>query len=178
MGTAVTPTPGNVRFASVAGIGLILLLINGLINIGAAIMVPVTLEMKGGQGGGSGGVVIGQAPEEDMLGTTYARLHTENPKLDQLLVDSMLGMCSMMMAMGVLFVAVAWFGARRRARWAPWALLLSAVVWVPYYFVIGADMARFGARDAGKAPWMLAVFALPAIVGALLMIVRARQVIE
>jgi hypothetical protein len=176
MGTgALTPSAPVVRFRSVAGVGLILLIIYGLINIGAAIGVPLSLEMKGGQGGGDGGVIIGRVPEEFMLGTTYTRLHTENPKLDQLLVDSMVGMCAMMMAMGVLYLAAAWFGARRGTRWVLWSLLVSGIVWVPYYFVIGADLARFGAPDAGKAPWMVAMFALPPILGVALMLAGTRR---
>ena len=165
----------TIRFRSVAGVGLMLLLLYGLVNVGAAIFVPMTLERNGGQGGGSSGVIIGRAPEEAMLGTTYARLHAENPKLDQLLVDSMVGMCSQMMAMGVLFLAVAWFGARRGAAWAPWALLVCAIVWIPYYFVIGADLARFGATDAGSYAWMTTIFAAPAVVGVVLLIVGTRR---
>src|SRR6266567_3623851 len=105
--TAVSDT--KVRWRSVSGIGLALLLIYGLINVGAALAVPMTLEAKGGQGGGSGGVIMAQSPEEYMLGTTYAQLHQDNPKLDKLLVDSMLGMCSMMMGMAVAFLGIAWF---------------------------------------------------------------------
>ena len=42
-----------------------------------------------------------------MLGTTYALLHRDNPKLDKLLVDSMLGMCAQMMTMAVALLAPA-----------------------------------------------------------------------
>jgi hypothetical protein len=109
-----------------------------------------------------------------MLGTTYAQLHRDNPKLDKLLVDTMLGMCAQMMAMAVAFLAISWFAARRGQRWAPWVLLVSGVVWVPYYYVIALDFAAFGATDARTAAGMIAIYAIPAVVGAILMIV-ARQ---
>jgi hypothetical protein len=48
-----------------------------------------------------------------MLGTTYAQLHHDNPKLDKLLVDSMLAMCAQMMAMAVAFLGIVWFAPRR-----------------------------------------------------------------
>jgi len=80
-----------------------------------------------------------------------------------------------MMAMGVLFLAVAWFGARRGAVWAPWALLACAIVWIPYYFVIGADLARFGATGAGSYAWMTTIFAAPAVLGVVLLIVGTRR---
>ena len=106
-----------------------------------------------------------------MLGTTYAQLHNDNPKLDKLLVDSMLGMCSQMMAMAVAFLAIAWFAARRGARWAPWALLISGFIWVPYYFVIASDMKAFGAEDTFMSAVMISLFAIPAVLGAVLMLV-------
>ncbi len=165
----------TVRWKSLAGVGLALLLLYGLLNFAAAIGVPLSLEAKGGQGGGNGGVIMARGPEEHMLGTTYARLHTENPKLDQLLVDSMLGMCSMMMSMAVAVLGVTWFGARRGARWAPWVVLVSAVAWVPYYFIIASDWAAFGATGTMKGAVMVAWFALPAVVGAILMIVGGRR---
>ncbi len=92
----------KVQWKSLSGLGLAFLIIYGVINLGAALVVPMTLEAKGGQGIGSAGVIIGRGPEEFMLGTTYAQLHQDNPKLDKLLVDSMLGMCSQMMAMAVV----------------------------------------------------------------------------
>ena len=105
-----------------------------------------------------------------MLGTTYAQLHRDNPKLDKLLVDSMLGMCAQMMAMAVAFVAIAWFAARRGERWAPWVLLVSGVVWVPYYYVIARDFTAFGAQDTVMAAGMTSMYAIPAVAGAILML--------
>ena len=168
----------KIRWKSISGIGLVLLLIYGVMNFGAAIVVPTTLEAKGGQGLGDGGVVIGAAPEEYMLGTTYAKLHEDNPKLDKLLVDTMLGMCSEMMAMAVAFLAIAWFAARRGARWAPWVLLVSGIIWVPYYFVIASDMGALGATGTVKAAWMVSLFAIPAVLGAVLMLVAPQSTRE
>jgi hypothetical protein len=45
-------------------------------------------------------------------------------------------------------LATAWFGLRRGGRWAFWALLLSGLVALVYYFVISADYARQGAAWA------------------------------
>jgi len=164
----------NVRWKSISGVGLALLLIYGVMNVGAALVVPVALEARAVRGLGDGGVIIGNGPEEYMLGTTYAQLHRDNPKLDKLLVDSMLAMCSQMMAMAVAFLAIAWFAARRGARWAPWVLLVSGVIWVPYYFVIASDLGAFGAKDTFMAAWMVSMFAIPAVVGAVLMLVAPR----
>jgi hypothetical protein len=110
-----------------------------------------------------------------MLGTTYAQLHQNNPKLDKLLVDTMLGMCAQMMAMAAAFLGIAWFAARRGARWAPWVLLVSGVVWVPYYFVVASDFGAFGAKDTFMAAVTVSLFAIPAVIGAILMLAAPRQ---
>jgi hypothetical protein len=160
----------NVRWRSLSGVGLALLLLYGAMNLASAVMVPIALEARAVSGLGDGAVLLANGPEEYMLGTTYAQLHRDNPKLDKLLVDSMLGMCAQMMAMAVAFLAVAWFAARRGARWAQWVLLVSGVVWVPYYFVIASDFAAFGAKDTVMAARMTSLYAIPAVVGAILML--------
>jgi hypothetical protein len=75
----------TVRWKSISGVGLALLLLYGALNVVSAIVVPVALEARAVKGLGDGAVLIGTAPEEYMLGTTYVRLHRDNPKLDKLL---------------------------------------------------------------------------------------------
>ena len=171
---AATAPETNVRWKSLSGIGLALLLFYGAMNVVSALVVPIALEARAVSGLGDGAVLIANGPEEYMLGTTYAQLRQNNPKLDKLLVDTMLAMCAQMMAMAVAFLAIAWFAARRGQRWAPLALLVSGVVWVPYYFVIASDFEAFGAKDTFMAAVMVSLFAIPAVVGAILMLV-ARQ---
>ena len=165
----------KVRWKSMPGIGLVLLLIYGVLNVVSAIAVPIALEARAVKGLGDGAVLLGTPQEEYMIGTTYAQLHQNNPKLDKLLVDTMLGMCAQMMAMAVAFLGIAWFAARRGARWAPWVLLVSGVVWVPYYFVIASDFGAFGAKGTFMAAAMVSLFAIPAVVGAILMLAAPRQ---
>jgi len=171
-----TASPGKaVRWRSTAGVGLALLLVYGVLNAASAVIVPVALEARAVRGLGDGAVLLASGAEEYMLGTTYARLHRDNPKLDKLLVDTMLGMCAQMMAMAVAFLGIGWFAARRGARWAPWVLLVSGLIWVPYYFVIASDFGAFGAPDTFKAAVMVAVFAIPAVLGAVLMLIPQRR---
>src|SRR5215210_2786566 len=168
--TAATPDT-HVRWKSVSGVGLALLLVYGALNFVSAVGVPIALEARTVSGLGDGAVLLANGPEEYMLGITYAQLHRDNPKLDKFLVDTMLGMCAQMMAMAVAFLAISWFAARRGQRWAAWVLLVSGGVWVPYYYVIALDFAALGATEAGAAAGMIAIYAIPAVVGAILMIV-------
>jgi hypothetical protein len=48
---------------------------------------------------------------------------------------------------------------------------VSGVVWVPYYFVIALDFAAFGAKDSVMAAGMVSIYAIPAVVGAIVMLV-------
>jgi hypothetical protein len=173
MDTAAPDT--KVRWRSISGVGLALLLIYGVLNVVSALVVPMALEARAVRGLGDAAVIIGRGPEEYMLGPTYAQLLQGNPMLDPLLVDSMLAMCSQMMAMAAAFLGIAWFAARRGARWAPWVLLVSGVIWVPYYFIIASDFGAFGAKDTFMAAVMVSMFAIPAVVGAVLMLVAPRR---
>jgi hypothetical protein len=117
-----------------------------VINIALAIAVPTTLDIKGSDA--FPGVVFSGTGDAQLLGRSLAGLRHDNPKLDTLLVDSMTSMCAMMMGWGIMILATAWFGLRRGWPWAFWALLLSGLVALVYYFVISADYARQGAAWA------------------------------
>src|SRR2546421_5795105 len=131
------------RWRSWLGASVIFFLIFGVINVGLAIAVPTTLHLNGS----FSGVVFG-AGDAQLLGRSFAGLRHDNPKLDMLLVDSMTSMCAMMMGWGIMILATAWFGLRRGGPWAFWALLLSGLGSLGYYFVISADYARQGAAWA------------------------------
>ena len=128
------------RWRSWLGASMIFFLIFGVINVGLAIAVPATLHLNGS----FPGVVFG-AGDAQLLGRSFAGLRHDNPKLDTLLVDSMTSMCAMMMGWGIMILATAWFGLRRGGPWAFWALLLSGLVALVYYFEISVDYARQGA---------------------------------
>jgi hypothetical protein len=70
-----------------------------------------------------------------------AALRHENPKLDTLLVSSMVGMCSQMMAFAIVALLVSWFVIRRGVAWALWGVTAGALVQVPYYAAISSMYA-------------------------------------
>jgi hypothetical protein len=135
---------GAFRWRSWLGASVIFFLIFGMINVISAIAVPLTLHLNGA----FPGVVFSATGDPQLLGRSISGLHHDNPKLDTLLVDSMTSMCAMMMAWGIMILAAAWFGLRRGRLWTYWALLLSGLVSLVYYFVISADYARQGAAWA------------------------------
>ena len=135
---------GGPRWRSWLGASVLFFLIFGVIYVVLAISVPLTLHLNGA----FPGVVFSGSGDPQLLGRSFTGLRHDNPKLDTLLVDSMTSMCAMMMGWAIMTLAAAWFGLRRGQSWAYWALLLSGLVSLMYYFVISADYARHGASWA------------------------------
>jgi hypothetical protein len=153
---------GGFRWRSWLGASVIFFLIFGLINVVLAIAVPLTLHFNGA----FPGVVFSATGDQQLLGRSITGLHHDNPKLDTLLVDSMTSMCAMMMGWGIMILTAAWFGLRRGRSWTYWALLLSGLVSLVYYFVISADYARQGASWADGLQSVLEA-SIPLFLGAI-----------
>ena len=132
------------RWRSWLGASVIFFLIFGVIDVAVGIAVPAQLHLIGS----FPGVVFSGTGDTQLLGRSFVGLRHDNPKLDTLLVDSMTSMCAMMTGWGIMILATAWFGLRRGGPWAFWALSLSGLVALVYYFVISADYARQGAAWA------------------------------
>src|SRR2546430_517558 len=150
------------RWRSWLGASVIFFLIFGVTNVGLAIAVPITFHLNGSDA--FPGVVFSGTGDAQLLGRSFVGLRHDNPKLDTLLVDSMTSMCAMMMGWGIMILATAWFGLRRGGPWAFWALLLSGLVALAYYFVISADYARQGAAWADGLMTIL-LFSIPLFLG-------------
>jgi hypothetical protein len=114
----------------------------------AALFVPTTLATGGA---GASGLVLDPDADAYMFGGQHAldALRQTNPKLDTLLVDSMVAMCGQMMAFGILALLVTWFVIRRGQTWGVWAVTVAALAEVPYYVVITNMYAAQGAPVTG-----------------------------
>lgn len=86
----------------------------------------------------SGFIEIGLTPE--LVGTSAA-LRTQNPTLYNYISHLQVNLAAFIIAYGVVLIALAWFGVRRGARWAVWAVLgsyvLGLVVGLPIHYVYG-----------------------------------------
>jgi len=136
-------------------------------ELGAALLVPTTL-ISGGAGAATG-VVLDPNADAYLAGGKQAinALRHDNPKLDTVLVSSMVGMCSLMMAFAITTTLVTWFAIRHGQAWGLWAVTAAALAEVPYYAVItnlyAAQGAQVGGAIAGLAPfyvWPLVALAV------------------
>lgn len=152
------------RWRSWLGASVVLFLLYGAGNVLAALLVPATLIS-----GGAGATAPVTTLEADgyLVGGTQllAALRHDDPKLDTLLVSSMVSMCSQMMAFAILALLVTWFVIRRGHAWGVWGVTAAALVQVPSVAVITSMYAAQGAPQVGieLAPlyaWTLVAFAL------------------
>jgi len=104
------------KWRSWTGVATVLFLVYGAANLLAAIIVPTTLITGGAGALGGGGVVFSGDADSYLLGSSLGALRSSNPKLDTLLVSSMVGMCGQMIALAALFLAMTWFAFRRGQR--------------------------------------------------------------
>ncbi len=132
------------RWRSWLGASVILFLLWGAGNVVPALLVPGTL-IRGGAGAGP--LVFDQDLDAYLAGgrQVLEGLRSTNPKLDTLLVSSMVNMCSQMMAFGILTILIAWFVVRRGNKWGIWGVAAASLAEVPYAAIITSMYAAQGA---------------------------------
>ena len=154
------------RWRSWLGASVILFLLYGAANVLAALLVPTTLVTGGA---GATGLVLDQDADAYLVGGKQAinALRHDNPKLDTLLVSSMVAMCSQMMAFAIVAILTTWFVIRRGQTWGLWAVAAAAVAEVPYYVVILTMYAGQGAPVTGGIVGLTPFYVWPLVALAL-----------
>jgi hypothetical protein len=143
------------RWRSLLGASVLLFLLYGAANVLAAVMVPMAL-IRGGAGATA--VVLDPASDAYLAGGKQAltALRSTNPKLDTLLVSSMVSMCAQMMAFAIVAILVTWFAIRRGQAWGLWAVAAAVLAQLPYYAAILTMYAAQGAPLGGSVPGLSA----------------------
>ena len=151
------------RWGSWLGIGVALFLIAALVNVLAAVFVPLLLHLQGAGALGSS-LVWSSDGDAALLGRSLKDLATADPKLGTYLVSFMDTMCSMMMGWGLVSLAVTWFALRRAQLWSYWALVIANLATLVYYVVIiPATYAGAGAPVASG--YVVLLFYIPFALG-------------
>lgn len=161
------------RWKSLLGVSVIVFLLYGAFNVFLSLQVPIKL-VTGGVG--MNNLVLSTTTDTYMLGGKQAvdALRQTNPKLDTLLVSSMLAMCSQMMAFAIVSLLVTWFVIRQGQAWGVWAVTAAVLIQIPYYAVIINMYAAQGAPVGGVLP-ILAVFNIVPLVAFALGLVGIRR---
>ncbi len=156
------------RWRSLLGASVILFLLYGAANVLAALVVPTAL-IHGGAGASPGAVVLDADSDAYLAGGKQVidALRHDNPKLDTLLVSSMVSMCSQMMAFAIVAILVTWFAIRRGKTWGLWAVTAAALAQVPYYVAITTMYATQGAPIGRGLAGLVPLYVWPLIALAL-----------
>ena len=90
-------------------------------------------------GGGLGAAVVALGPvllpyDAAFLGLNVDRLRAINPQLIHFLQHDRITLAGTMVALGIFYFALSWFGIRRRRAWARDAMLSSGIVGFPTLF--------------------------------------------
>ena len=123
---------GGFRWRSWLGASVILFLLYGAVDMLSALYVPTTLIRGGAR---ATAVVLDPDSDAYLVGGKQVidTLRSANPKLDTLLVSSMVSMCAQMMAFAIVLLLVTWFAIRGGQAWGLWAVTAAALAQVPYY---------------------------------------------
>jgi len=145
------------------GVGVALFLIAALVNVLAAIFVPLTLHLQGAAAVGNS-LVWSSDGDAALLGRSLKDVAASDPKLGTYLVSFMDTMCSMMMGWGLVSLAVAWVALRRAQVWSYWTLVVANLATLVYYVVI-IPATYAGAGAPVKAGYAVLLFYIPFALG-------------
>jgi hypothetical protein len=127
-----THSPAQIGFASVKlGAATVALAGLGLIAYGIMFLIRNFY----------GFTELGITP--DLIGTTAEGLQRANPQLYHYISHLQVGISGFIIGLGIVVIALAWFGIRNGARWALWSAFLGPVVAVaialPLHYPYGFD---------------------------------------
>jgi hypothetical protein len=149
----------RLRWGSWLGIGVAFFLIAGLLNVLAAVIVPLILHLQGAAAVGSS-LVWSSDGDAALLGRSLKDVAAADPKLSTYLVSFMDTMCAMMMGWGLVSLAVTWFALRRARIWSYWTLVIANLGTLVYYVLI-IPVTYAGAGAPVASGYVVLLFYIP-----------------
>ena len=111
------PGPGSI-VSSRLTLGAVLVALAGVGLVGYGILFLIR--------NFSGFTELGLSPRQ--VGGTPEQIRTFSPDLYEYISHLHMAISGLLIALGIMVIALAWYGIRRGQRWALWTVLLSAVV--------------------------------------------------
>jgi hypothetical protein len=137
-------TEGHVQRQPIAGtsqlnLGATLVALSGIGLVGYGVMFLIR--------NFTGFIELGLTPEH--VGGTPAQIHTFSPNLYEYISHLQVAVSGFIIALGVVIIALAWYGIRKGERWALWTAFLGPLIGVgvavPLHFPYGiATMGHLG----------------------------------
>lgn len=145
------------------GISVVLFLVYGAIYLAIGALTPIFVDSDVG----SGGLIISGRTDTVVFGDTPEHIRQTNPALIQLRRITVQMLAGMLIAAGVMVVALAWFGLRQGQTWALVTLAVAGVAVLPFwYLTLRPYFAPGVSPTLGDLPpfmWVPAALLVPAV---------------
>ena len=152
------------NWLSPLGISVALFLLYGAVYVLIGAFTPVMADSDIGRRT----LVISNRTDRIVFGDSPENLLRNDPALTKLRTTIFNMLAGMLVAAGILVIAVAWFGLRQKQAWALGALALAGIAVLPFwwlvfrpYFQAGAPVGFF---DIPPFMWVPGVLLIPAVV--------------
>jgi hypothetical protein len=154
----------NFQWLSPLGLSVALFLLYGAIYLLIGVLTPIMVDSSVIPGI----LIISGRPDTVVFGDTPEHIRQTNPILVKLRSIILKMLAGMLVAAGVMVVALAWFGLRQGQAWALGTLAVAGVAVLPIwylvlrpYFVAGVSL---GLGDLPPFMWVPAALLLPAVI--------------
>jgi hypothetical protein len=127
------------------GASVALFVLFGVLNVFVGVVAPIFTGFRGPAEASTGGLFFSERSDTIVFGTAPAQLLREDRPLATLRWLMLLWLAAMLLAFGILQLALAWFGLRERHLWALWALSIGDLATLPYWLAMIQAYVRHGA---------------------------------
>ncbi len=150
-------------WSSPLGVAVALFLASGALWVLIGIAIPIGVRARWGSP-----MIVSSRSDAALLGAELVELERREPALRSARATLSDWVAGLLLAAGILEIAVAWFGLRSGAWWAWWTLTLVGALVLPFWALSLAPYVRAGAPLAlGDLPpfmWVPAALLVPAAV--------------
>jgi len=154
----------NFQWLSPLGVSVVLFLLYGAIYLLIGVLTPIMVDSSVSPGI----LIVSGRPDTAVLGDTPENLRQNNPALVKLRSIILNMLAGMLVAAGVMIVALAWFGVRQGQAWALGTLAVAGVAVLPFWYLVFRPYFAAGVSlTLGDLPpfmWVPAVLLLPAVI--------------
>ena len=151
------------------GASVALFVLFGVLNVVVGVLSPIFIGFRGPAEAPRGSLLFSERSDTVVFGTAPSQLLREDRPLAMLRWLMLLWLAAMLLAFGILQLALAWFGLRERHVWALWALTIGDLATLPYWLAMIQAYVRHGAPlGAGDLPPLfryLAAIPIAALLG-------------
>ena len=166
--------PASFRWASPLGIAVSLFLVVGAVHLLIGILTPFLFDPTAG-----GSMFLSHRTDTALYGAEPRALLVGDPVLVQLRSTLVMALAGVLVGLGIVELALAWFGVRSGQAWALAALVVAGLGMVPYWMLVLRPYLALGVSvGLGDVPPFMSIptiMVLPGLISGALGLARLRR---